>query len=86
VQQLRIGSHAPKDLAHLPQAIHIPLSEVVERATELDAARPVLVICHAGVRSLSAAALLSGLGYTATSVRGGTEAWSARIDPTFPRY
>lgn len=74
------------DICKLPSAIHIPLLEVVERADELDRSRPVLVYCHAGIRSINAAVLLEQLGFTTMSMRGGTEAWAERIDPTMARY
>lgn len=75
------------DLCVLPGAICIPLMEIPERAAaELDPARPVLVYCHAGVRSINGAIMLEQLGFQAMSMRGGIDAWSTRIDPTVPRY
>jgi rhodanese-related sulfurtransferase len=38
------------------------------------------------VRSVHAALLLEQCGFRADSMRGGTEAWSLRIDPAMPRY
>lgn len=74
-------------VATLPGALVIPLMEIPDRASgELDPARPVLVYCHHGVRSLNAAVMLGQLGFEAISMRGGTDAWSLQIDPTFPRY
>lgn len=64
----------------------LPLGELEERAGELDPARPVLVYCHAGVRSINAAVLLERRGFTALSMRGGIDQWSLRIDATVPRY
>jgi adenylyltransferase/sulfurtransferase len=73
-------------LCHLPGSVLLPLGEIVERAAELDANRPVLVYCHAGVRSINGAVLLERAGFTTMSLRGGIDAWSVRIDPTVPRY
>ena len=70
----------------LPGAVLIPLGELSERAGELDPARPVLVYCHHGVRSVNGAMILEGMGFKADSMRGGIESWSLRIDPTVPRY
>lgn len=64
----------------------MPLGEVEERAHELERGRPVLVYCHAGVRSINAAVLLEREGFEAMSMRGGIDAWSVRIDSTVPRY
>lgn len=74
-------------LCRLDGAVLIPLGELAERAPEeLDRARPVLVYCHHGVRSINAAVLLERLGFTADSLRGGIDQWSLRIDPRVPRY
>ena len=74
------------DLCRLPGAVFIPLMEIAERLDELDPSRPVIVYCHAGVRSINGAMLLEERGFVAMSMRGGIEAWSLRIDPTVPRY
>lgn len=75
------------EICRLQGAIHIPLGEVTERALEeLDRGVPVVVYCHAGVRSINAAILLERLGCEAASMRGGIEAWSLRVDPRVPRY
>ena len=48
---------------------------------------PVLVICHHGIRSRSAALGLRNQGFTrARNLAGGIEAWSMTVDPTVPRY
>ena len=62
------------------------LGELDEHVGELDRERPVLVYCHAGVRSINAAVYLESMGFVAMSMRGGIDAWSVRIDPTVPRY
>ncbi|MDP2309278.1 MAG: rhodanese-like domain-containing protein [Pseudomonadota bacterium] len=74
------------ELCHLPGDVLLPLDEVIERGHELERGRPVLVYCHAGVRSINAAVLLERQGFETMSMRGGIEAWSLRIDPTVPRY
>ena len=74
------------DLCHIAADVLIPLGELEERAAELDPSRPVIVYCHAGVRSINGAVLLERVGFTAMSMRGGIDQWSLRIDPTVPRY
>ncbi len=69
--------------------VHIPLHELEDRLDELEefAERPILVLCHHGVRSLKAALMIQSLGYEqAKSIAGGIEAWSIAIDPQVPRY
>jgi rhodanese-related sulfurtransferase len=77
------------ELARLPGSFLVPLDELADRASELDAAKDQLVVCycHHGVRSLHAALILGAAGFKdAVSLRGGIEAWSELIDPAVPRY
>lgn len=62
----------------LPNAIHIPLSQLKDRGGEIakHAARPVIVYCDRGVRGGAAVAALTRLGFThVQSLRGGFRAW-----------
>lgn len=65
----------------------IPLNELPARLGELDPARPVVCICHHGVRSLHAAHFLASKGFGRTwNLSGGIEAWARKVDPTMARY
>ena len=47
----------------------------------------IVIYCHHGMRSLSAAESLSQLGYAnVRSLAGGIEAWAQEIDPGLPQY
>lgn len=73
----------------LPASRLLPLSELAERADELDDWRDgdVVVYCHHGVRSAHAIAYLSSLGFTRlANLTGGIDRWSAEVDPRVPRY
>jgi rhodanese-related sulfurtransferase len=66
---------------------HIPLQELEARHPELPHDRlPLIVYCHHGVRSLTAAQFLKYHGHDALSLRGGIDLWSLEIDPSVPRY
>ncbi len=56
-------------------AVHIPMSEVQARLSEIDLDEPVYVICRSGVRSARVAAWLNEIGGDAWNVAGGTLAW-----------
>lgn len=60
---------------HAPQAVHIPLADVVARAGRLNKDRPVVVMCASGMRSRTGAKQLRSLGFQATSLSGGIGAW-----------
>jgi rhodanese-related sulfurtransferase len=74
-------------MAVLPDATHIPIEEIEERVGELDADAETVVYCHHGVRSLSVTVYLRNHGFRdVTSLAGGIDLWSQRIDPSVPRY
>ncbi len=73
----------------LPGSQLIPLDQLSFRAGEIQPGENSLVIvyCHHGIRSQSAAALLQHLGFAnVASLAGGIDAWSLHIDPSVPRY
>ncbi len=71
----------------LPGATHIPLSEIPERAGEIDRNQPLFVYCHHGGRSLRATQWLRAQGFDqATNLAGGIHQWSLQIDPSLPTY
>jgi len=74
-------------IARIDGALAIPLGELPARAGELDPARPIVLYCHHGVRSLRALEFLRQSGFRRLkSLRGGIEAWSREVDPAVPRY
>ena len=77
------------ELAALPDSKLIPLNELAGRMAEITplAGIPVVVYCHHGIRSQSAAALLERSGVKEVySLAGGIDAWSCEVDPSVPRY
>ena len=76
------------ETARIEGAVLMPMGDVPSRAhTELDPDQPIVVICHAGVRSMNVAVWLRNQGFEkAQSLRGGIDAWSTKVDRTVPRY
>lgn len=67
------------ELGHIRGSMLIPLKELPSRATELESYKhkDVIVICRAGVRSTTAAAILTGLGFDHVSnLKGGMLDWN----------
>lgn len=75
------------ETASLSGAVCIPLHELPQRYTELATDKPVVAMCHHGVRSQTAAKFLERNGYgEVLSLAGGIDAWSLDVDATVPRY
>ncbi len=66
---------------HAPDAVHLPLSELVVRMEEVPADRDVYVICKVGGRSEQAVRYLNQAGRTTVNVLGGMLAWQAAGKP-----
>lgn len=76
-------------IADLGGVCHIPLDEVAMRAEEIAAwkDKEVICMCHHGMRSARAQAILQHAGFTnVRNLTGGIHAWSTQIDPGVPQY
>ena len=74
------------DTARIEGAVLIPLSELPSRLAELPKERPLVVMCHHGMRSAHAVHHLREAGFDALNLSGGIDAWSREIDPEVPLY
>lgn len=55
---------------HIPNALHIPLSEIPQRLSELNVMIPIVTVCgKGGGRSMDAASLITGADW----LEGGTD-------------
>lgn len=69
------------------QRLDIPMQQIPGRLAEIDPQRPVLALCHHGMRSLQVALFLERQGYPYTyNITGGIDAWSRQVDPAVPLY
>ena len=78
-------------IAMLDRSVLVPLDEFASRAADLvddiEDDHHVVIYCHHGRRSLTAAALLRSAGVErAMSMAGGIDAWSKKIDPGVKVY
>ena len=81
------------EIAPFPSpALHLPLSRSEAWLPDLDRRLPddraVVVLCHAGVRSLHFGLWLleQRRSLEVWNLEGGIEAWSLQVDPSVPRY
>jgi sulfur-carrier protein adenylyltransferase/sulfurtransferase len=75
-------------IASIPNSIHIPLAQVINRMSEIDPSRDTVVHCKMGGRSARAIQALQASGFTGklSNLKGGITAWSNEVDPTVPKY
>ena len=85
--------------ASIDGAVVIEMRELPERISEVaglidnggvEPARPMVVFCHGGVRSLQVVRWLRSQDAerfaNAWSMAGGIDVWSLEVDPSVPRY
>ena len=72
--------------------LHLPLSRATNWSAKigelLPKDQPIVVVCHAGVRSLNFGIWLLEQGITKNVLNlvGGIDAWSTDVDQSVPRY
>ncbi len=60
-----------------PVGVNIPLGQLGDRLDEIPRERTIVVACHLGGRSATAAQALSDAGWRAENLTGGAVAWAA---------
>ena len=87
IQIVDVREDTERDHAHIKGTIHMKLSEIAKRYTELDEKKNIFVMCHTGTRSQAVCKWLKAQGYNhCVYVLGGIDAWAALIDRNIRRY
>ena len=87
IQILDVREDTEREHAHIKGTIHIKLSEIANRYSELDKNKNIFVMCHTGTRSQTVCKWLKAQGYEhCVNVLGGIDAWAALIDRDIRRY
>jgi rhodanese-related sulfurtransferase len=74
-------------LASIPDVLHVPMSQIPVRLSELSPGAETIVMCHAGGRSMRVAHFLANQGFTnVANLTGGIAAWSEEVDAPVPHY
>jgi rhodanese-related sulfurtransferase len=66
---------------HVPDAVHIPMGQLQERAGEIPQSTEVYVICRTGARSAQVTVALNNAGWQAKNVDGGMQRWAQADRP-----
>ena len=87
IQIIDIREDTERDHAFVKGTIHMKLTEISKRHTELDKNKNIFVMCHTGTRSQAVVKWLKSKGYEySVNVLGGIDAWAALIDRNIRRY
>ena len=87
IQILDIRDDTERNHALIKGSIHIKITEIANRHTELDKNKNIFVMCHTGTRSQTVVKWLKKNGYEhCVNVLGGIDAWAALIDRNIRRY
>lgn len=85
-----IDVREPNEVAigRIPNSVHIPLAQVLNRMEEIDPNRETVVHCKMGGRSARAIDALQRSGFKGNllNLKGGILAWSNEVDPSVPKY
>ena len=74
-------------ICRIEGALHIPMGKIPERADSLPQDRPIIVLCHHGMRSANVQRYLEAKGFdNLMNLAGGIHAWSIDVDPEMARY
>jgi rhodanese-related sulfurtransferase len=65
---------------HIEGFANIPVDELRERIGEIEAGKPVYVICQSGLRSYIATRILEGYGFEAYNFAGGFRFYDAVVN------
>ena len=87
IQILDVREDTERSHASIKGSLHIKLTDIVNRHTELDRGKNIFVMCHTGTRSQAVVKWLKSQGYEhSVNVLGGIDAWAALIDRDIRRY
>jgi rhodanese-related sulfurtransferase len=76
VLDVRHATEMQEQLGRITAAQLIPLNELKDRLAEVPKDKPVIAVCHAGMRSGQATVILRGAGFPrVANLRGGMLLW-----------
>lgn len=75
------------ELCRIDGSLDVPMGEIEDSRDRIPNDRPVVVLCHHGIRSMQVVGWLRGQGFDgATNLRGGIALWADRVEPDMRRY
>jgi rhodanese-related sulfurtransferase len=86
---LLLDVREPWELAicRIDGSVSVPMQQIARALAQLDRGRPVVCICHHGIRSFQVARFLEHQGFDRViNLEGGVAAWARDVDPAMATY
>lgn len=75
------------DICRIADSLVLPLGTLSQGIDQLPQDKPLVVVCHHGMRSLQAVMWLRSQGFeNAVNLRGGIDAWARQVEPQMTTY
>ena len=75
------------DLCHIPNSIHMPVTEVSSKISSFSKTGSIIIICHNGRRSLHVGLEFIKKGFNnVINLKGGVDQWADDIDNSMAKY
>jgi rhodanese-related sulfurtransferase len=75
------------EYCHIPNSIHISVSDIPDNISKLETKKPLLLVCHNGRRSRHIGEELIKKGFrNLINLKGGVDQWADDIDKSMPKY
>ncbi|MDG4866436.1 rhodanese-like domain-containing protein [Guyparkeria sp. 1SP6A2] len=72
---------------HIDGSQSMPMNSVPANVAHLDKDKPIVSICHHGMRSMQVASFLEQHGFSdVTNLTGGVDAWAMQVDSSMVTY
>lgn len=85
--EVNLASVQPLPNAPAFDVMTMQMHTIPQRLAELPQDRPILCLCHHGMRSQQVAAFLLNQGFEqVANISGGIDAWSRELDPSVVIY
>ncbi len=74
-------------LCHIDGSQSVPMNTVPAHVAHLDKDKPLVCICHHGMRSMQVALFLAQHEFpNVINLTGGVDAWATQVDSSMPTY
>jgi rhodanese-related sulfurtransferase len=74
-------------ICRIEGSLSIPMQQIPRACAELDRERPIVCICHHGIRSYQVARFLERQGFRRViNLEGGVAAWARDVDAEMATY